>query len=123
MLIHQKETSDLIACSYHNWYEDYKKHCIKSYSIEVPEDVLNYLKQDFFVLPKECKITSTNSFETKQVGEASNFEDDDEEETLPTFSEFSNKIKRIIDKLGKKKIHWMFLFLINLLLIRWICIH
>ena len=102
MLIHQKETSDLITCAYHNWYENFKKHCIKSHSLELPADVLNYLKQDFFVLPKECKISTSNSDQTTTVGEASNFENDgdDDEEEPPTFPEFSNKIKRILEKLG-----------------------
>lgn len=115
MLIHQKETSDLITCSYHSWYENFKKHCIKSHSLELPVDVLNYLKQDFFILPKECKMTAMfNSEQTKAVGEASNFEnydDDDDEEEPPTFPEFSNKIKKILDKLGKlhklKYLNWI----------------
>lgn len=108
MLIHQKEVSDLMTCSYYNWHENFKKHCIKSHCLQIPENVLNYLKQDLFVLPTECKILhsgqSSQSSDRKTVGEATNFdESDDEEETPPTFPEFSQKITKTIEKLGKNK--------------------
>lgn len=105
MLIHQKEVSDLMSCSYHQWHENYKKHCIKSHCLQIPEDVLQYFKQELFVLPKECKIFnsgSSSSANTKTVGEASNFEDaDDEEEAPPSFPEFSQRISKTIEKLGE----------------------
>jgi hypothetical protein len=104
MLIHQKEISDLMTCSYHNWHENFKKHCIKSHCLPIPDNVLNYLKQDLFVLPTECKILhSGHSSDRKTVGEATNFdESDDEEEAPPSFPEFSQKISKTIEKLGKQ---------------------
>jgi hypothetical protein len=104
MLIHQKEVSDLHSCAYNNWYEDFRKNCIKSHCLQVPDDVLSYLRADFFILPEECKSISgsSSSQNTKVVGEASNFdEDDEEEEKAPSFTEFSNKIKDILKELGK----------------------
>lgn len=102
MLILQKETSDLINCSYQQWYEKFKKNCIKSHCIQIPEDVKFYLKQDLFILPKECTPVSKSS-ETKFIGEASNFAEDEEEEidTAPAFPEFSKQISDILRKLGK----------------------
>ena len=102
-MLKEKEFSDLLTCSYHNWHEDYKKHCIKSHCLPIPDDVLNYLKQDLFVLPKECKVSSSSSTsETRTVGEATNFEESEEEENpAPSFPEFSEKISKIIEKLGK----------------------
>lgn len=103
MLIQQKELSDLVVCSYHNWYEDYKKNCIKSFCLQINQDVLNYLKQDLFILPKECNLSNTaaSSSNTKTIGESSSFSDDDEEPSVvPEFKEFSDKIVDIIDKLG-----------------------
>lgn len=103
MLIKQKELSDLISCSYQNWYEDYKKNCIKSHCLQIPHQVENYLKQDFFILPKECNATkSASSSNTKTIGESSSFSDDeDDEDAAPEFKEFSDKIVKIIEKLGK----------------------
>lgn len=107
MLIQQKEISDLINCSYHNWYESYRKNSIKSYCLQIPADVLNYLKQDFFILPKECNLQNSiaSSSNTKVIGEATNFDDDDEElddenQECPEFTDFSNKILEILNKLG-----------------------
>lgn len=104
MLIHQKEISDLLTCSYQNWHENFKKHCIKSHCLEIPENVLSYLKQDLFVLPTECKALhsdSGHSSNTATVGETTNFEDaDEDEEAPPSFPEFSQRISKTIEKLG-----------------------
>ncbi|KAG5675293.1 hypothetical protein PVAND_005205 [Polypedilum vanderplanki] len=106
MLIQQKEISELISCSYHKIYEQFKKNCIKTYYLSIPTDVLNYLKQDLFILPKECNLhtgLSSQTENTKFIGEASNFsdeEDDDDENVVPEFPEFSKQILEILDKLG-----------------------
>jgi hypothetical protein len=108
MFILQKELHDLISCSHQNWYDNYRKNCIKSYSLQIPANVLNYLKQDFFILPKECHTSSqsaascSSSSNTKVVGEVTNFDDDTEvdDTEVPEFPDFSNKILEILDKLG-----------------------
>lgn len=104
MLIHQKEISDLHSCAYNNWYEDFKKNCIKSHCLQIPDNVLNYLKADFFILPQECNPVETgnSSQNTKTVGETSNFDEDndEEDEKAPSFTDFSNQIKDILKELG-----------------------
>lgn len=107
MLTRQKELSDLINCSYQNWYEVFRKNAIKSFVLPIPNEVLKYLKQDFFILPKECAPVigcSSSSF----IGEETNFDDEDTEGVdVPEFPEFSKEIKETLVKLGKWNC-WMF---------------
>lgn len=102
MLTRQKELSDLISCSYQNWIEAFRKNAIKSFVLPIPSEVLNYLKQDLFVLPKECNPTAGSSSATQFVGEKIDFDDEDTEDIeTPEFPEFSKQIKETLDKLGK----------------------
>lgn len=106
MLTRQKELSDLINCSYQNWYEDFRKNAIKSFVLPIPNEVLSYLKQDLFVLPKECTPVGGSSG-ASYVGQESNFDDDDTEGTdAPEFPTFSQKINETLHKLGKLPL-WM----------------
>ena len=101
MLTRQKELSDLINCSYQNWYEDFRKNAIKSFVLPIPSEVLNYLKQDLFVLPKECTPVGGSSG-ASYVGEESNFDDDDAERNdVPEFPSFSKEITETLNKLGE----------------------
>lgn len=101
MLTRQKEISDLANCSYHNWYETFRKHCIKSVVIPIPPNVLKYLRDEFFILPKECSL-SEGSSSSKFVGEESNFDDDDTETTeTPEFPEFSKLIQETLINFGE----------------------
>lgn len=102
MLTRQKEISDLSNCSYHNWYETFRKHCIKSFVIPIPPNVLKYLKDEFFILPKECSPIEASSSSSKFIGEESNFDNDDTETTeAPEFPEFSRLIKETLEVLGE----------------------
>lgn len=101
MLTRQKEISDLVNCSYHNWYEVFQKNSIKSFVLPIPADVLSYLRQEFFILPKECTPVGSSSG-ASFVGEETNFDDDDTEGTeAPEFPEFSKEIADTLKKLGK----------------------
>lgn len=107
MLTRQKELSDLINCSYQNWYEAFRKNSIKSFVLPIPSEVLNYLKQDFFILPKECAPVGCSS-SASYIGEETNFDDEDTEGAeIPEFPEFSKEITETLKKLGKK-FAWMF---------------
>lgn len=100
MLTRQKELSDLICCSYQNWYEDFRKNSIKSFVLQIPAEVLAYLKQDFFILPKECKLGTYD--EARFVGEETNFDEEDSEGAdVPEFPEFSKTIVETLKTLGK----------------------
>lgn len=127
MLTRQKEISDLISCSYQNWYEDFRKNSIKSFVLPIPTEVLNYLKQDLFILPKECTPVGGSSACASYVGEESNFDDEDTEGTdIPEFPSFSKEIIETLNKLGELEhfqIRYIFssfnlLFQVGLLLLR-----
>lgn len=101
MLTRQKEVSDLINCSYHNWYEDFRKNSIKSFVLPIPTEVLSYLKQDLFILPKECAPVGGSSG-ASYVGEETCFDEEDTENVeAPEFKEFSKEITATIAKLGE----------------------
>lgn len=102
MLTRQKEVSDLVACSYHNWYDEFRKNSIKSFVLPIPHEVLNYLQQDFFILPKECAPVGGSSAGASYVGEETNFDDEDTEGAdVPEFPAFSKEISDTLKKLGE----------------------
>lgn len=41
--------------SFAEWYKDFKKISIRSHIVQIPENVLEYLKDEMIVLPKECQ--------------------------------------------------------------------
>lgn len=101
MLTRQKEVSDLINCSYQNWYDDFRKNSIKSFVLPIPKEVLKYFRQDLFVLPKECTPARSSS-SSDFVGEKIDFDDDDTEDVeVPEFPEFSKIISETLNKLGE----------------------
>lgn len=82
-------------CSFDNWYGDFKKISIKSHYIDIPPDVLQYLRDDIIVLPKECQTR----VEANQLGD--NFQEDDTEESVtPEFPSFSQLISEKLAQLG-----------------------
>ncbi|XP_055638733.1 cell division cycle protein 123 homolog [Toxorhynchites rutilus septentrionalis] len=92
-----------VACMLVNWYHQFKKNTIKSYIIPIPEDVIAYLRQELMILPKECSNTpSLGDTKTKHFNSYDDvFSDEDEEdEMVPEFPEFSKSITDTIGKLG-----------------------
>uniref|UniRef100_A0A1L8DDE0 Uncharacterized protein n=1 Tax=Nyssomyia neivai TaxID=330878 RepID=A0A1L8DDE0_9DIPT len=80
----KQELSVLGACSFSNWYDKFEKITIKSFLIPIPNHVLDYLRDDIIILPKEC------------------IPDDEEttdEDSSVSFPEFSNEIHGILTKL------------------------
>lgn len=124
MLTRQKELSDLIVCSYHNWYEEFRKNCIKSFVLPIPPEVMKYLEQDFFILPKECAPVGSSSG-ASFVGEESNFDDEDTEGAdIPEFPVFSKSITDVLKKLGECNLDMVLTPSWNSrMLFRRICVH
>jgi D123 len=71
--------------------------------LPIPNEVLKYLKEDFFILPKECAPTGGSSAGASYIGEETNFDDDEDTEgvEIPEFPEFSKQINSTLNKLGK----------------------
>lgn len=74
--------------SFPEWYKDFKKISIRSHIVNIPDNVLEYLKDEMIVLPKECEPTNT----TNDLGD--DYLDEDTEETVPPeFPEFSKELQ------------------------------
>uniref|UniRef100_A0A1B0D129 Uncharacterized protein n=1 Tax=Phlebotomus papatasi TaxID=29031 RepID=A0A1B0D129_PHLPP len=84
----KQEMGVLGACSFNNWYSQFEKITIKSFIVPIPNHVLDYLRDDMIIMPRECLDPT---------------EDDDdasEEEIRVSFPEFSTQIRKLLrDKL------------------------
>lgn len=49
-----KECHDLRTCAYFNWCEQFSKITIKFDIIPIQKEVVEYLKDEIIILPKEC---------------------------------------------------------------------
>ncbi|GAB0091055.1 Cell division cycle protein 123 homolog [Sergentomyia squamirostris] len=78
----------LTACSFPNWYENFEKITIKSYIIPIPANVLDYLRDDMIILPKECIPDDEENNDDQ--------EEDEEEEDVISFPDFSGKIYEML---------------------------
>lgn len=106
------------ACSVANWQPLFEKISIPTISLAIPNDVISYLRADFFILPAECsgpddtfsgfdgddgRETCDDDGTTNEAGASgSNSEDaDDSDQTEPpTFPEFSELVRQAIADLG-----------------------
>lgn len=50
------------ACSIENWYEDFQDVTIRTNIVKIPQDVLNYFRDDLMVLPKECYVDENDEW-------------------------------------------------------------
>lgn len=58
------------ACSIENWYEDFQDVSIRTNIVKIPKEVLNYLRDDLMVLPKECYATENDEWEDEEDDDA-----------------------------------------------------
>lgn len=104
---------ELHQCALPSWYSKFEKITIPTRFIQIPNNILQYLKDEIIVLPKECYTnlntsdsvifnTISNISQQQQISDDNNSSDDDDDNELiiPEFPEFSNKIKEIIDNLS-----------------------
>lgn len=56
-----KQCLELKSCSYPSWYEKFSKIAFESICLPIPANVLKYILDDIFVLPKECNATITDA--------------------------------------------------------------
>lgn len=83
------ELKELEHCSFNNWYDLFEKISIKSFRLQIPEHIVDYLKEELIILPKECEITK-GDHETPDpddiIGEEGDFDDEDTEQSeVPEF--------------------------------------
>lgn len=104
-----KNLSEKNFFNFEFWNKLFKQNSIESIEIEIPKNVLNYLRDDIIILPKECNQnddTENDEFECEPNFNADDYDDDDNSDSddesieIPEFPEFSNRILNGIKELG-----------------------
>uniref|UniRef100_A0A224XSJ0 Putative cell division cycle protein n=1 Tax=Panstrongylus lignarius TaxID=156445 RepID=A0A224XSJ0_9HEMI len=99
------------ACSFPNWYPIFKNVTIPAEYIPIPDEVLQYLKDDGVTIPREALIEKVKSSYIDDITytDWDSEGEDDDEVTLPTFPDFSNQLRNIMKKFGGSvfvKLNW-----------------
>jgi len=106
-----EEFNDRTACSFDNWYPQFKNDSIPAVVVDLPEDVLQYLKADGVVIPIEALVKKKPSSYVDDIT-FKDWDSDgelDDETPPPTFPEFSRNLREIVSKLGGSvfiKLNW-----------------
>lgn len=78
-----KQCLELRSCSFASWYAKFAKITFKSIRIPIPANVLEYILDDVFVLPKECNATSTaDAARSCEAGSSDNKDWDSEDSEI-----------------------------------------
>ncbi|XP_076760808.1 translation initiation factor eIF2 assembly protein [Xylocopa sonorina] len=85
-------------CSFPSWYLQFYKDSLRATIINIPDDVLDYLEHDAFVLPVEATSTTLQNAEWMDGSPVVN--EEQSSEFQPTFPRFSEKIQNAIDEYG-----------------------
>lgn len=87
--------SDILNCSFSNWYDKFKDHTFKAEIIKpLPSQFLDYLASESIKLPNENKV----ELEINSDNEYSDWELEEEEEITTNFLEVHETIKQTIAK-------------------------
>ncbi|XP_063704250.1 translation initiation factor eIF2 assembly protein-like [Culicoides brevitarsis] len=87
-MLERPKPLSLKTFSFPEWYKDFKKISIRSHIVNIPPKVLEYLKDEMIVLPKECNETTHEN----ELGD--DYLDEDTEETVPPeFPDFSKALQ------------------------------
>lgn len=90
--------SDVLACSFPEWYDRFAKVTMKSIILPLPDDVLSHLlSKDSLRLPKECDkdFPSLERHSDEEAGE------DEAGSKPPSFPAFSSQIEKALEELGR----------------------
>ncbi|XP_076175687.1 translation initiation factor eIF2 assembly protein [Ptiloglossa arizonensis] len=87
-----------IECSFSSWYPQFYKNSLKAIILHIPNEVLEYLEHDAFLLPAEVTNDVLENAEWTDGSPVVNEEHSLEHQ--PTFPEFSQKIQDVIDDYG-----------------------
>ncbi|CAH8846864.1 unnamed protein product [Trichobilharzia szidati] len=106
------KTEDVKQCAFNSWYHTFKNYTQESVFVDLPEDLINSLTNDEFILPKSAKETrypSDSSDEDWSDCADSNENGDGVCTERPEFPQFESHLKNIIQKLGGvvfPKLNW-----------------
>ncbi|KAG8040457.1 hypothetical protein G9C98_002453 [Cotesia typhae] len=91
-------SNPVIECSISTWYPEFIKNSLETVVLQIPENFLNYLEHDAFILPVEA--TDNKILNLKWSDGSSGQDNLSEDSAQPTFPEFSKQIQDIIDDFG-----------------------
>lgn len=77
-----KECIDWRACSYTNWYENFHKITLESICIPLPDRIVDYLRDEIIILPKECYGHEEPTTVDQSAGSSFGDDDGDDEEVI-----------------------------------------
>ncbi|XP_076675659.1 translation initiation factor eIF2 assembly protein isoform X2 [Andrena cerasifolii] len=84
-------------CSFSSWYPQFHKDSLKATILHIPNNVLEYLEHDAFLMPVEATNTA---LQNDKWADGSPVLDEEALEAQPTFPVFSQKIQDVIDEYG-----------------------
>lgn len=88
-----RQCLELKSCSFPSWYPKFSKITFKSIRIPIPTNVLKYILDDVFVLPKECNATSTtDEAQSNAAGSSDNKEWESEDVEIEVIDIFAISI-------------------------------
>ncbi|CAG5100820.1 Similar to CDC123: Cell division cycle protein 123 homolog (Macaca fascicularis) [Cotesia congregata] len=88
----------VIECSISTWYSEFTKNSLETVVLQIPDNFLNYLEHDAFILPVEA---TDNKIRNIKWSDGSSGQDNlTEDSAQPTFPEFSKQIQDVIDDFG-----------------------
>ena len=85
-------------CSFSSWYPQFRKDSLKATILRIPNNVLEYLEHDAFLMPVEATNTALQN--DKWADGSPVLDEEHALEAQPTFPEFSQKIQDVIDEYG-----------------------
>lgn len=84
-------------CSFTTWYPQFCKESLEATILSIPDEVLNYLKHDAFVLPVEA---TSSTLENAEWMDGTPVANEEPSELEPSFPEFSQRIQDTLDEYG-----------------------
>nr|CAH8846607.1 unnamed protein product [Trichobilharzia regenti] len=103
------KTEDVKQCAFNSWYHTFKNYTQESIFVDLPEDLINSLTNDEFMLPKSAKETRYASDSSDEDWSDCADSNGDVCTERPEFPQFESHLKNIIQKLGGvvfPKLNW-----------------
>lgn len=96
----QTTMEDKMNCSFDRWYEQFHKHCMKSFIIPLNDTFVAYLKEDGLKLPPQLLSNIVNTYDPEQKEELENEEMVD----FIKLDDIFDEINKILNKPKWKKV-------------------